>query len=42
MVRILMSSVLQVRKIISHANFMFLNEMKSTDFTMGQTDVSRC
>lgn len=38
-VRILMSSVLQVRKIISHGTVMFLNEMKPTDFTVGRTDV---
>lgn len=42
MVRILMSSVLQVRKVIFHGLFMFVNEMKLTDSTVGQTSVSRC
>ena len=41
MVRILMSSLLQLRKIIFHGLFIFLNEINPTDFTVVQKSISR-
>ena len=41
MVRILMSSLLHLRKIIFYRLFIVLNEIKPTDFTVVQKSVSR-